>query len=242
MARVTVWNEFLHELEDGESKAVYPDGMHAVIAAFLNDAGHEAGTAVLEMPEHGLTVETLDRTDVLIWWGHKAHDRVDDAIVARVRERVLAGMGLIVLHSGHASKIFASLMGTDVWNLRWYVDGNRRRLWTIDKGHPIARGLPDCFVIPADETYGERFGIPEPDHLVFITWYPGGEVFRSGCCFLRGAGRIFYFQPGHETFPVYYQSEVQTVIKNAVAWACPPSQDKVTYATGWVRPEEESNR
>jgi trehalose utilization protein len=239
MARVTVWNEFLHEKKDEEVIAVYPDGIHAVIAAFLKDAGHETATATLEMPEHGLSADVLEKTDVLIWWGHMAHDKVDDAVVARVKERVLEGMGLIVLHSGHASKIFAALMGTDVWNLRWYEDGTYERVWVIDKGHPIAKGLPDCFVIPADETYGERFGIPEPDKLVFITWYPGGEVFRSGCCFNRGAGRIFYFQPGHETFPVYHQSEVQTIITNAVEWACPASREKTVYTTGHVRPEEE---
>ena len=237
MARVTVWNEFLHERREDAAKAVYPDGMHAVIAGFLREDGHEVGTATLEMPEHGLTAGVLARTDVLIWWGHMAHDRVDDGVVARVKARVLEGMGLIVLHSAHASKIFASLMGTDTGNLRWYEDHTYERVWVIDKSHRIARGLDDCFVIPADETYGERFGIPEPDHLVFITWYPGGEVFRSGCCFLRGAGRIFYFQPGHETYPVYHQSEVQTVIRNAVEWARPVS-GTVTYLAGQTEPEE----
>jgi trehalose utilization protein len=190
------------------------------------------------MAEHGLTQEALDQTDVLIWWGHKAHGAVEDAVVERIKARVLEGMGLIVLHSGHDSKIFRSLMGTNTGHLRWYIAGTHSRVWVIDKAHPIARGLDDYFVIPADETYGEHFGIPEPDHLVFISWFPGGEVFRSGCCFLRGAGRIFYFQPGHETFPVYHQAEVQTVIKNAVGWAC-PSKGKMTYIKDHVRPAEE---
>ena len=236
MARVTVWNEFLHERQEGAAKAVYPDGIHAVIAGFLRDAGHEARTATLDMPEHGLSAEVLARTDVLVWWGHMAHDRVDDGVAARVKARVLEGMGLIVLHSAHASKIFAALMGTDTWNLRWYEDDTYERVWVIDKSHPIARGLDDSFVIPADETYGEHFGIPEPERLVFITWYPGGEVFRSGCCFTRGAGRIFYFQPGHETYPVYYQSEVQTVIRNAVDWAA--AGEPARYITGQVEPAE----
>ncbi|MCL2002872.1 MAG: ThuA domain-containing protein [Oscillospiraceae bacterium] len=239
MARVTVWNEFLHEKRNDEVKAIYPDGIHAVIAGFLRGAGHEVGTATLEMPEHGLTAEVLEQTDVLIWWGHMAHDKVDDAVVNRVRDRVLEGMGLIVLHSGHASKIFQALMGTDTWNLRWYHSDTYERVWVVDKSHRIAQGLDDCFVIPQDEVYGEHFGIPEPEHLVFITWFPGGEVFRSGCCFHRGAGKIFYFQPGHETFPIYHQSEVQTVIKNAVDWARPASINKVTYTTGNVTLMEE---
>ena len=239
MIRVTVWNEFLHERKDSDTKAVYPDGIHAVIASFLREAGHDVKTATLDMPEHGLTAEVLEKTDVLIWWGHAAHDKVSDAVVSRVKDRVFEGMGLIVLHSGHASKIFQTLMGTDTWNLRWYDNGGTyERIWVIDKSHRIAQGLDDCFIIPLDETYGERFGIPEPDQLVFITWFPGGEVLRSGCCFTRGAGKIFYFQPGHETFPIYYQSEVQTVIKNAVEWACPVSKDKVTYTTGQVEPME----
>jgi trehalose utilization protein len=237
MARVTVWNEFLHEREDETARAIYPDGIHAVIAGFLRDAGHEVATATLEEPEHGLTAETLGSTDVLVWWGHKAHGAVSDAAVERVKARVLEGMGLIVLHSGHDSKIFRALMGTNTGALRWYIDGTHSRVWVIDKGHRIAQGLGDCFVVPADETYGEHFGIPEPEHLVFISWFPGGEVFRSGCCFLRGAGKIFYFQPGHETFPVYHQPEVQTVIKNAVEWAG-PAAGNVAYTTGHVKPAE----
>ena len=72
------------------------------------------------------------------------------------------------------------------------------------------------------------------DNLVFISWHPGGEVFRSGCCFVRG-GRIFYFQPGHETFPIYYQPEIQTVITNAVRWVAPtyPIVQTKDYSTGW---------
>jgi trehalose utilization protein len=203
--------------------------MHAVIAKGLSASPEfEVRTATLDEPEHGLSKETLEATDVLTWWGHMAHSEVKDEIVERVRQRVvLGGMGLIVLHSGHFSKIFKKLMGTTC-DLRWREIGEKERIWVVESNHPIAAGLPPHFEIPHDEMYGERFDIPAPDALVFLSWFQGGDVFRSGCCFNRGNGRIFYFCPGHETFPVYYQSEVRRVIANACRWAaptgCPPTQ------------------
>jgi len=223
--KVTVWNEYLHELENEAVAAVYPEGIHSAIADFLKKEGDMAvRTATLNEPEHGLTEAVLADTDVLIWWGHKAHRQVSDEVVERVYQRVLAGMGLIVLHSGHHSKIFRKLMGTSC-DLRWRDDGEKARLWVVEQGHPIAQGLGDYFEVPRDEMYGERFDVPAPDSLVFITWFQGGEVFRSGCCYQRGRGRIFYFQPGNETFPVYHQPEVQRVIVNAVRWAKPTCVD-----------------
>ena len=174
-------------------------------------------TATLDQPEHGLNADVLAETDVLTWWGHVGHDRVDDRVVERIHERVLLGMGLVVLHSGHASKIFKRLMGTTCL-LRWREAGEREVVWNVNPGHPVARGLPDAFVIPEQEMYGEYFDIPQPDELVFISSFAGGEVFRSGCAFRRGQGRIFYFSPGHETHPVYHQPEVRLVIANAVRW------------------------
>jgi len=221
--RVTVWNEFRHERNMGhEASKIYPDGIHAVIAAFLADQpDFEVRTATLDEPEHGLTQDVLDATDVLTWWGHTAHAAVEDAVVERIHERIVLGeMGLLVLHSGHFSKIFRKLMGTTC-NLKWREANERERLWVVEPGHPIARGLADCFEIPREEMYGERFDIPAPDTLVLLGWFQGGEVFRGGCCFHRGNGRIFYFQPGHETYPVYRQSEVQQVIVNACRWAAP---------------------
>lgn len=220
--KVTVWNEYRHEKENPEVAKVYPEGLHQVIAGYLGSLPElEVRTATLDEPEHGLADEVLDDTDVLLWWGHKAHGEVRDDIVEKVRNRVLAGMGLIVLHSGHASKIFQQLMGTRTGTLKWRDDGERERLWVIEHGHPIAEGLGDYFEIPKEEMYGERFEIPAPEELVFISWFEGGEVFRSGACYRRGKGKIFYFRPGHETFPVYYQPEVQKVIGNAVRWAVP---------------------
>jgi len=220
LPRVTVWNEYRHEKEDPDIAAVYPDGIHQAIAKHLRSRGMEVQTATLDEPEHGLTEDVLANTDVLIWWGHQAHGEVEDEIVDRVQRRVLDGMGLIVLHSAHYSKIFRRLMGTGC-SLRWREVGEKERVWVTSPGHPIADGLGNYFEIPHTEMYGEFFDVPEPDALVFIGWFEGGEVFRSGCCYHRGKGKVFYFQPGHETFPIYYQPEVQQVLANGVRWATP---------------------
>jgi trehalose utilization protein len=219
--RVTVWNEYRHEKTHKAVSDVYPEGIHGQIARFLGAEGDiVTRTATLDEPEHGLTEEVLENTDVLIWWGHMAHGEVQDAIVDRVQTRILNGMGLIVLHSGHFSKIFRRMMGTNC-SLKWREAGERERLWVTDPGHPIAAGLGEFLEIPHVEMYGEFFDIPTPDSIVFISWFQGGEVFRSGVCYHRGKGKVFYFRPGHETFPIYYQPEVQTVLKNAVRWAAP---------------------
>ena len=216
---ITIWNEYRHERENDTVRAIYPDGIHAALADALGSVdGFEVRTATLDEPEHGLTDEVLAATDVLVWWGHKAHGEVQDAVVERVGARVLAGMGLLVLHSGHFSKIFKRLMGTGC-DLKWREAGERERLWVVSPAHPIAQGLPETFVVPQAEMYGEHFDIPAPDELVLLSWFEGGEVFRSGCCFYRGQGRVFYFRPGHETYPVYYQDEVLKVIENGCRWA-----------------------
>lgn len=219
--RVTVWNEFRHERKNPKVAAIYPEGLHAAIAAGLQqEPGLVVRTATLDEPDHGLTPEVLDSTDVLIWWGHVAHHEVSDAVVDRVHKRVLDGMGLVVLHSGHFSKIFKRLMGTTC-DLKWREAGEKERIWVVEPGHPIAAGLPEYFEIEQEEMYGERFDIPAPDTLVFVSWFPGGEVFRSGCCYERGRGKIFYFRPGHETYPTYHHPLVRKVIANAVRWAAP---------------------
>ena len=227
--RVTVWNEFRHEREEGHPAVeVYPDGIHAVIAEALNAAGYDARTATLDEPEHGLTQDVIDNTDVFIWWGHMAHGEVDDAIVEKVKERVLAGAGLIVLHSGHFSKIFKSLMGTTC-NLKWREANEKERLWVVNPAHPIVAGLGEYFELPQEEMYGEHFDIPQPDELILVSWFSGGEVFRSGATFSRGAGKIFYFRPGHETHPTYFDENVRKVIANAVKWAAPNDGPTVKF-------------
>ncbi|MFO7916990.1 MAG: ThuA domain-containing protein [Anaerolineae bacterium] len=219
--RVTVWNEYRHEQTHEEVREVYPEGIHGQIAAFLGaQKDIETRTAILDEPEHGLMEEVLNNTDVLTWWGHMAHGEVEDEIVDRVQKRVLDGMGLIVLHSAHFSKIFKRLMGTNC-SLKWREVGERERMWVVDSAHPIVQGVGEYFEIPHVEMYGEFFDIPQPDALVFISWFQGGEVFRSGAAYHRGKGKVFYFRPGHETLPIYYQEEVQRVMINAVRWAAP---------------------
>jgi trehalose utilization protein len=226
--RVTVWNEFLHETMFEEIREIYPKGIHGCIADFLKEAGFEdIKTATLEEPQHGLTDEVLNNTDVLIWWGHMAHDRVEDSVVDKVHRRVLDGMGLIVLHSSHASKIMRKLCGTDSHLLRWREAGEKEILWVVDPSHPIVEGLPDRIEIEHEEMYGETFIIPNPDELIFISWFEGGEVFRSGFTYRRGRGKIFYFRPGHEAFPTFFNTYVQKVIINAVKWARPLNMPKV---------------
>jgi trehalose utilization protein len=218
--RVTIWNEYRHEVIHEAVQRVYPQGMHTAIGSYLQTQGCDVRTATLDEPEHGLTEEVLSNTDVLTWWGHMHHKDVQDTIVDRVQRYVLGGMGLIVLHSGHESKVFQRLMGTTC-DLKWREADEKERLWVVNPGHPITQGLGPYIEIPQAEMYGEPFDIPEPDELVFISWFEGGEVFRSGCCYRRGRGRIFYFRPGHETYPIYYQPEVLRVIANAVQWAAP---------------------
>lgn len=226
--QVTVWNEGRHEKTNPKVKELYPEGMHSVIAGVLSASGLSVRTATLDEPEHGLSEAVLDATDVLTWWGHLAHDEVEDRIVERVHKRVLAGMGLVVLHSGHFSKIFKKLMGTSC-DLKWREAEERERIWVVDPSHPIAEGLGEHIVIPHEEMYGEHFDIPAPDTLVFVSWFEGGEIFRSGCCYQRGRGKVFYFRPGHETYPTYYQPDVQRVIVNAVRWAALPAGVDLKY-------------
>lgn len=238
--RALVWGENVHERINPVVGALYPDGMHAVIAAALNeDAAITAETATLQEPEHGLPAERLARTDVLLWWGHRAHGEVADAVVERVQERVWQGMGLIVLHSGHYSKIFKRLLGTPC-SLCWREAGERERLWVINPSHPIVQGLPGHFELPSTEMYGEPFSVPEPMETVLITWYEGGEVFRSGITYQRGGGRIFYFAPGHETYPIYFDANVRQVLRNAVRWAHNPAAPWASITTAPNVPVEQA--
>ncbi|MFA7237288.1 MAG: ThuA domain-containing protein [Phycisphaeraceae bacterium] len=223
--RVTVWHEFRHEKKIEAVRKMYPDGMHVVMKQAIEEqlapGSVVVRTATLDEPEHGLTDEVLANTDVLTWWGHCAHGEVKDEIVEKVAARVLQGMGLIVLHSGHYSKPFKKLLGTGC-HLYWREAAEKERLWVIAQGHPITAGLEkDYFELEHVEMYGEPFDIPQPDELIFVSWFEGGDVFRSGCVFNRGAGKIFYFRPGHETFPIYYDKNVRKVLGNAVKYVAP---------------------
>lgn len=218
---VTIWNEFRHEKIHEEVIKVYPEGIHKVLADALGvENEFNISIATLDEPYHGLTDDVLESTDVLLWWSHAAHNEVQDEVVNKIYNRVMEGMGLIALHSSHYAKIFTKLMGTSC-SLKWREAAEKERLWVVNPGHPIAEGIEEYIELPEEEMYGEVFEIPQPDELVFVSWFKGGEVFRSGCCFNRGWGKVFYFRPGHETHPTYYNPQIQQVIRNAVKWASP---------------------
>ena len=219
--RVTVWNENVHEKTEPESVlAVHPRGLHETVADIIREIpGAQVTVATLDMPEAGLPDEVIDNTDVLVWWGHCAHSLVPDEIVEKLHKRVLMGMGLIALHSAHYSKIFTKLMGTSC-SLRW-VDGVYERLFCVNPSHPIAEGIPLHFELGIDECYSEYFDIPQPDELIFTGWFDNGAMFRSGCVWTRGYGKVFYFQPGHETNRSFYTPYVRRIIQNACVWAAP---------------------
>ena len=229
--RVTVWNENVHETRgDQDVLRLYPEGIHGAIAAGLSAAlpDAEVRTATLQEPEHGLPEAVVAETDVLLWWGHVAHEEVDDAVVERIHRHVLEGMGIIVLHSGHHSKIFRRLMGTTC-SLRWRNDRDSELVWTVAPRHEIAQGVAQPIELPGQEMYGEFFDIPEPEELIFISSFSGGEVFRGGVTYRRGYGRVFYFSPGDEIYPVYHHPDIRRVIANAVRWAR-PTQARESYA------------
>ncbi len=234
--KVLVWNENRHEKQNEEVAKIYPEGIHGAIKQFLEADDVEVNTATLDEPDHGITEEKLAETDVLVWWGHMAHHEVKDEIVNKIHEHILNGMGLVVLHSGHFSKIFKKLMGTSC-DLKWREADDKERMWVVDPTHPIVDGIGEFIEIDKEEMYGEHFDIPAPDELVLVSWFEGGEVFRSGCTYRRGNGRIFYFRPGHETYPTYYHKDVQKVIQNAVRWAKPVGREYPTY--GNAKPLEE---
>lgn len=220
---VTVWNEHVHETTQPEIAAIYPDGIHGTIGAGLNRLlGDQVRVrfATLADPDHGLAEDVLESTDVLVWWSHIAQEEVHDDVVARVHDRVLRGMGFVGLHSATKSKIFRRLMGTSCC-LRWRHGHDRELVWTVKPDHPIAHGLPEVFAIPQQEMFGEFFDVPDPDELVFLSTFSGGEVLRSGLCYRRGYGRVFYFSPGDQSYPVYHDAIVQQVLANAVQWAAP---------------------
>ena len=235
---VTVWNENKHEQEDsplGEYiRKIYPKGIHQYLAEHLAADDLVITPVSLDQPEQGLPDELLNKTDVLIWWGHCAHAEVKDELVDRIQKRILGGMGLIVLHSGHLSKIFRRMTGT-ACRLRWREVGERERIWVVSPSHPIAKDIPETFVIPNHEMYGEPFDIPQDGKIVFMSWFEGGNVFRSGVVFERDRGKIFYFSPGHETFPVYHDPLIQKIIVNAIRWAAP-----VGYVPDRITPQPEA--
>ncbi len=218
--RVTIWNEFTHEKTNDYVKSIYPCGLHATIKEAIECEDVVVTLAALDDPDQGLPDEVLNNTDVLMWWGHMRHHEVDDALVSRIVDRVYNhGMGFIALHSAHFSKPFDRIVGTS-GHLQW-GDDQPEILWNMMPGHPIAAGIPDHIDLELEEMYGEPFMIPQPDELVFGGWFKHGNIFRSGCCFFRGLGKVFYFQPGHESCKSFHNPYIQQILRNAVRWAAP---------------------
>ena len=219
MINVLIFNEFSHEKQWEALRKPYPQYLHGALKAAVECEDVKVKCVTLEDPDCGINDEVLKETDVLIWWGHVLHRLVPDHVVDCIQRAVLNGMGFIALHSAHVSKPFTRLMGTSC-TLKWR-DNDRERVWVTSPAHPIAAGLPEYFELPQEEMYGEYFDIPTPDEVVFMGWFAGGELFRSGCTWHRGLGKIFYFQPGHEEFPIYYNEYVVKILQNAVRWAAP---------------------
>lgn len=234
--RVTVWNEHWDEQRFENVRALYPEGIHGTIARFLaKEPDLSVRTATFDDPDCGLSEEVLADTDVLLWWGHVIHHLVPDDAVERVCRRVLQGMGFIALHSALYAKPFERLVGR-VANCAYRECGEKERVWVVNPAHEITSGLPACMELPHSEAYREPMGFPLPEELLFLSWYAGGEAAVSGGCYYRGSGRVFFFTPGHEDYPIYDDPQIQRVLARATRWACNP--DVTRYQTGEVAPLE----
>lgn len=231
---VTVWSEGLNGGWQPLAVETYPQDINTCIGGFLaKNPDMEVELHTLSEPEHGLTQEVIDRTDVLVYWSHMYHKKFVDEVSERIADAVLEGMGLLLLHSAKGCKPAERLLGVFQKNGKYREIGDFERIWTVNPGHPICAGLPKEYIdVPHDEMYGEPCGIPNPDELLFISWFEGGEVLRSGATWQKGSGKIFYFAPGHEEFPVYYQPEIQQIITNGVRWLAPAGAPPITQAGG----------
>jgi RNA polymerase sigma factor (sigma-70 family) len=213
--RVLVWSEGTAPMD------VYPADINAAIAEGLRtDRQLEVRTASISDPDQGLGDEALKNTDVLIWWGHLRHGDVhDDRVAAIVRRVRHEGMGFIATHSAHYSKPLKAILGTDCgWKGGYFEDGAAVELRVTAPRHPIVRGL-EAFTIPKTERYEGEFEVPKPDVIVLDgTYSSSGNRAWQGMVWTLGKGRVFYFQPGHESYPIYFQPEVRQIFRNAVHW------------------------
>jgi trehalose utilization protein len=211
---ILVWSE------GTAPKEVFPNDINGAVAAGLAKLrGYTVKTASITDPEQGVSQAALDETDVLIWWGHQRHGQVSDEAVQRIVARVKdGGMGIIFLHSAHFAKPLKAVLGSSgAWSA--YVnDRSTHRITVADTKHPIARGVRD-FVIPKEERYEEPFIVPEPEAVVFDGYYESTKTnARQGLCWTIGKGRVFYFRPGHEEFPIFFMPEVRRILRNAALW------------------------
>jgi trehalose utilization protein len=241
VVRALVWDEN----PPHAPKAIYPDSINGAVAEGLRKFGEgriEARTANLDDHEQGITEAALAVTDVLLWWGHARHGLVNEQTVALVADRVRnQGMGFVALHSAHYSKTFQAVVGGP-----GHLKGGWREMdppepeeiYVTAPWHPIAKGVTD-FRLEHEEYYGAPFDVPPPLVMVFQSRFPyDGRSFPTGLCWTvgkgidpdftcgpgqgigqgEGIGRVFYFRPGHETIPTYYDERVQRIITNAVMW------------------------
>ena len=247
MIRVTIFNEFVQERlgrhtfdfigewseetrikmtkrADEIAEAHEGGAIHDTLKKIVEETGDVCVKHIgsVDMPECGLTEEVLEDTDVLLWWSHIAQEQVPYEVALRVRDHVQKGMGVIFLHSAHMCRPMQLLLGTSC-TLRWR-EGDKERLWCANPTHPIAKGVPECIYLEEEEMYGEYFDIPKPDELIFIGGFEGGEVFRSGCVWNRGYGKVFYFQPGHETYRSYFNPDIRRIIQNGVHYVANTEQ------------------
>lgn len=209
---------FCEKVDNPEAVKIYPEGFGKAIADVF---GEDVTLVTQNWGEDGSKLlDVLEDTDVLVWWAHCMHASVSDEVSAAVCDRVRRGMGFIALHSAHLCKPLKGLLGTTC-TLKWRESGDNERLWVVAPGHPIVEGIGEYADVEKEEMYGEYFDIPTPDELVLIGWFKGGEVFRGGCVFNRGYGKIFYFNPGHETYPTYRNEKVKRIMRNAAEYVCP---------------------
>lgn len=224
---VVVWSEGTASVDRG-SREVYPNDINSAIADGLKPLEAEGWKIVkagLGDPDQGISDELLNRTDVLVWWGHKKHGEVSNDLVAKIDARVREGrMGFISTHSSHFAKPYRKLMGTPCSWREYKTDGTSVEIIVKDPSHPICKGVKN-FKLPKIERYGEPFAVPTPESVPLDGIYtkPDGstEPGRMGLCWTVGKGRVFYFTPGHETYDDYFRPEVRQILLNAVVWAAP---------------------
>lgn len=225
--KVVVWSEGTANVDKG-SKEVYPNDINTAIIEGLKpleSRGWELIKASLNDPDQGVSEELLNQTDVLIWWGHKKHGEVKDALVSRIEKRVKEdGMGFISVHSSHFAKPYKKLMGTPCSWSEYVCDGTSVEITVKEPNHPICKGVSD-FKLPLIERYGEPYRVPTPEAVPLDGMYtkPDGTKApaRMGLCWTVGKGKVFYFTPGHETYDDFYRPEVRRIFVNAVEWAAP---------------------
>lgn len=220
---ITIFNEYHPNEHTGKAEKNYPGGIHIALKSIFESQEYDVVTATQEQACNGLTDEILDNTDVLLWWSKNWDNELLNSVADKVVSRIREGMGAVFLHSAKNSKPFLRLTGTTSATapVSWKEPGESERLFVVSPAHPIAEGIPSGYVIPNEEPYCEYFDIPKPDDIVFLGGFGNGMCIRAGVTFTRGAGKIFFFQPGHDSFPVYNDKVIRRIILNAVNWAKP---------------------